>query len=76
MEDFVRFLIAPLVSNPNLVKIEDQGGLLMVTVPQADMGRVIGKHGQAVFHLRVLIRTYCKAHHLTPKHLQVQETTG
>jgi predicted RNA-binding protein YlqC (UPF0109 family) len=74
MEDFLRFMLTPLVADPESIQIAVTGSQATVIVPQSDMGKVIGKHGQMVAHLRTLLRTYCKNHHLPNPFLQVRQS--
>lgn len=59
MRDFIKFLLVPLVSEPEKIVISENGHLVTVEVGPEDVGRVIGKKGTVIHHLRVLIKTYC-----------------
>lgn len=76
MQKFIEFLVSPLVSDPTLLHITSTDNIVVVAVPSIDMGRIIGKRGQAIFHLRVLVATYSKLHHLPPKYIQIKELTS
>ncbi|MBT6068610.1 KH domain-containing protein [Candidatus Peregrinibacteria bacterium] len=59
-KDFVEFVVKQLVDNPTEVKIsrrvDELGVFIMVSVAKEDMGKLIGKNGQTVDALRVLLR--------------------
>src|SRR3954468_9287610 len=59
-QQFVEFIVKPLVSKPDAVQIErridEKGVLLELTVDPEDLGRVIGKRGATAQSLRTLLR--------------------
>ena len=59
MRNFLSFLITPLITNPDGLKISENGHLVTVEVDPVDVGRVIGKQGTVIHHLRTLLKTYC-----------------
>lgn len=71
MEDFLRFLITPLVSIPEEIVITQSGSILTLKVADADVGRIIGKKGNVISAIRTLIRTYCTVNHLQFPNLQL-----
>lgn len=58
--DFVEFVVKQLVDNPAEVQInrrvDELGVFITVSVAKDDMGKLIGKSGQTVDALRVLLR--------------------
>ncbi|MEX2028537.1 MAG: KH domain-containing protein [Candidatus Curtissbacteria bacterium] len=60
MEDLLRLLIQPLVTDINEVKIEkktDEGAVhFTVAVPKADIAKVIGKEGKMVKSIKNLLK--------------------
>ncbi len=69
MEDFLTFLINPLLSDPDSLRISSQPGNISISVNPADTGRAIGKHGQIINSIRTLFKTYCSLHRLAPTSL-------
>ena len=61
MKEFLKFLLANIVDQPEAVTIEekeDENGLiLLVNVAEDDRGKVIGKEGKVIFALRNLLNT-------------------
>jgi predicted RNA-binding protein YlqC (UPF0109 family) len=66
MEDFLRFLITPLLSEPKNLKISHTDSSVVIETDPQDTGRVIGKHGSVIHAIRVLLKTYCLANNLSP----------
>jgi uncharacterized protein len=64
MEEFLKFLVTPLLSAPDKLQITNQGNSLILKVDDADVGRIIGKKGTIINALRTLVRTYCTVHQL------------
>ena len=62
MEDFLRFLISPLLSFPDELVISTQLSTITIKVADGDVGRLIGKHGSVINALRTLTKTYCSSH--------------
>lgn len=60
MEDLIRTLIEPLVSNPKSIKIDkNQEGTnfkFKVSVPQTDIAKVIGKEGKMIKSIKNLVK--------------------
>jgi hypothetical protein len=61
MVDLVKFLVASLVDNPDLVVVESQPSegnseLIVIGVAPDDMGRVIGKRGKIISAIRELVK--------------------
>ncbi|MDD2515708.1 MAG: KH domain-containing protein [Candidatus Gracilibacteria bacterium] len=58
--DFLKFLIAGLVKNPEAIEITETedtlGVLLTLKIAKDDMGNVIGKEGKTVNALRTILR--------------------
>ncbi|KKP36535.1 MAG: hypothetical protein UR28_C0042G0005 [Candidatus Peregrinibacteria bacterium GW2011_GWF2_33_10] len=56
---FIEFVIRSIVSEPEKVvierKIDEMGVLIILKVSKADMGKVIGKNGQTVQAMRILL---------------------
>jgi uncharacterized protein len=72
MEDFLRYLISPLLSHPENLQIIAQGSTIVLKVDDADVGRIIGKQGNVINALRTLLKTYCSAHKLVFVNLLLQ----
>lgn len=57
--EFIEFLIKSIASEPEKVKIvrtiDDLGVLLLVTVSKVDIPKIIGKNGQTVKAMRILL---------------------
>ena len=64
MQDFLKSLLTPVVANPDAISITENGHLVTLEVDPTDVGRVIGKKGAVIHHLRVLVKTYCSTHNL------------
>lgn len=65
MEDFLKFLIIPLLSEPQGLQLSSSPESITIKVADADVGRIIGKHGNVINAIRTLLRTYCIAHQQT-----------
>jgi hypothetical protein len=72
MEDFLKFLITPLLGSPEQLEISQSGNILSLKVADEDVGRIIGKKGNVINALRTLIRTYGTVNHLPIQNLQLQ----
>lgn len=64
MEEFLKYLITPLLSAPEHLQLNSQGSTVILKVDDADVGRIIGKQGNVINALRTLLKTYCSAHRL------------
>lgn len=64
MQDFLNFLITPLLSDPSALQINQNGNIVTLKVGDVDTGRVIGKHGATINSLRTLLKTYCAAQNI------------
>ena len=64
MQDFLKFLISPLLTKPEELSISDSKSAVYLTVSDIDTGRVIGKHGTIISAIRTLLRAYCTLNHL------------
>ena len=57
---FVRFLVDNIVEHPEDIKIErtidDLGVLINLQANKDDMGRIIGKNGQTIKSIRILLK--------------------
>lgn len=62
MDDFLKFVVAPLLTEPNKLVVHLAGSSATIHVSQADMGRVIGKHGNIISAIRNLVKVYCATH--------------
>lgn len=69
MDDFLRFLILPLLSAPDKLRLTSSPSQIVIDVATADVGRLIGKHGSVINAIRILTQTYCTLHHLPLPHL-------
>ena len=57
MQDFLKFLISPLLTKPEELSISDSKSAVYLTVSDIDTGRIIGKHGTIISAIRTLLRT-------------------
>ena len=64
MEDFLKFIITPLLSEPKKLTIDVQNSIINLKVADSDVGRVIGKQGNVINAIRTLLKTYCAIHQL------------
>lgn len=65
MKDFLVYLLTPLVAKPESISVTENGHMVTLEVDPEDVGRVIGKKGTVIHHLRILLKTYCSTHKLT-----------
>ena len=72
MQDFLKYLITPLLSEPDSLQIVTAPGNISVKVADIDVGRIIGKQGNVINALRTLLKTYCTVHQLPPINLTLQ----
>lgn len=61
MEDLIRLLIGPLVSDPKKIKIEkasqeNDAVNFLVTIPKEDIAKVIGKEGKMIKAIKNLLK--------------------
>ena len=75
MEDFISFLITPLISNPDDFTIETSGGLIFVSLSGLDTGKIIGRKGNVITAIRTLLKAYCANHRLPPTGITIRATT-
>jgi hypothetical protein len=69
MEEFLEFLIRPLLSDPKKLNITGTTSQITVQVGSEDVGRVIGKQGAVINAIRTLFKTYCTTHSIPPVNL-------
>jgi len=69
MEEYLKFLITPLLSVPKDLEILSSAGTFTLKVAPEDVGRIIGKHGNMISALRTLLRTYNTLHRQPPVNL-------
>ncbi len=74
MDQFLTFLISPLLTEPSQLAISTSSAVITLHVNPADMGRVIGKHGIVISALRQLLRVYCLTHNHPPVTLTLAES--
>lgn len=59
-QEFLHFVLSSILDDTESLqidrKVDDLGVLLTVTVADSDMGKIIGKGGQTIQALRVLLR--------------------
>jgi predicted RNA-binding protein YlqC (UPF0109 family) len=79
-EDFVKYVVAALVTNPDAVELQrsedDKGEYLELTVDPADMGKVIGKAGATAKSIRTLLRGVGAKDNLPPLPLKIVDPEG
>lgn len=63
MDHFLKFVVAPLLTEPDKLAVHLAGSSATIHVAQVDMGRVIGKHGNIISAIRNLVKVYCATHH-------------
>jgi len=64
MQDFLIFLLTPLLSQPDQLVIKLSTYNIAISIAPEDMGRVIGKGGAVISAMRNLMRTYCISHQI------------
>lgn len=64
MQDYLNYLLTPLLSIPDKLEVSIQTGSISLRVSPVDTGRIIGKNGHVINSLRVLLKTYCHLHQL------------
>lgn len=69
MEEFLTYLISPILSVPSELKITTTVNTVTIQVSDSDIARVIGKHGSVIHNIRTLFKTYCANLKLTPSTL-------
>ncbi len=59
MKELVRFIVSPIVENPDAIEItevdSEKGKTLQLRVAQSDLGRVIGKQGKTAKAIRTIL---------------------
>lgn len=59
MKEYLEAILIPILTQPEALTVlettDDQGRLLSVNVARPDMGSVIGKEGQTINSVRVLL---------------------
>lgn len=62
MQDYLRAVIEPLLLEPQLLKVtethDDMGILFSLDVGRNDMGPLIGKSGETIKAIRLIMRVY------------------
>lgn len=64
MEEFLHYLISPILEQPEKLTITRQGVSLVIKVDESEVGKIIGKKGGVINAIRTLSRTYCAAHQI------------
>lgn len=64
MEDLLRFIITPLLTVPDKLKITANESSVTIDVDPTDIGRIIGKHGTVINAIRTIAKTFSTNHHL------------
>ncbi len=59
MQDFLKYIISPLLTDVDSLQITVDGSNYTVKVADADVGRLIGKQGNVINAIRTLVKTYC-----------------
>lgn len=75
MQDFLKFLLTPLLSLPDQLSIKSSTYNIAVSVAPEDMGRVIGRGGGVISAIRNLVRTYCICHQIPFTTITIAEPT-
>lgn len=59
MKELVRFIVTPIVENPEAIDItevdSEKGKVIQLRVAQSDLGRVIGKQGRTAKAIRTIL---------------------
>jgi len=71
MKQFLEFLITPLLSSPEQLAIDLSPENILISVSEADAGKIIGKKGSVINSLRVLLKAYCVNHKLPFQNLSL-----
>jgi predicted RNA-binding protein YlqC (UPF0109 family) len=66
MTDYLKYLIIPLLSQPDAMQVDITANTVNITVAKEDMGRVIGKHGLIISSIRNLTKVFASLHSLPP----------
>ena len=68
MKETLHYIVSSIVDNPDAVKIEesDDNGtiLLLISVAQEDMGKVIGKEGKVIRSIRNIMKVKAMKHNI------------
>jgi uncharacterized protein len=72
MQDFLKYLISPLLTDPDALEITAGQSAVSLKVADADVGRIIGKQGNVINAIRTLLKTYCALHQLPPVNLTLE----
>ncbi len=75
MQDFLKFLLTPLLSQPDQLLIKSSTYNIAVSVAPEDMGLVIGRGGAVISAIRNLVRTYCINHQIPFTTITIAEPT-
>lgn len=62
MDTFLKFVVTPLLSEPDKLEVHLADSSATIHVAAADMGRIIGKHGNIISAIRNLVKVYCATH--------------
>lgn len=64
MRDLVEYLAKSVVDHPEKVKVVERRGregvVYYVSVDPSDKGRIIGRQGQVIEAIRILVRAYAR----------------
>ena len=71
MENFLTFLITPLLSAPEALSIVRDASGYSVTTSPSDTGMIIGKNGSVINSIRSLAKSYCLQHRLPPANIRL-----
>jgi predicted RNA-binding protein YlqC (UPF0109 family) len=67
MKEFLQFLARQLVENPHEVDVQETSGdivsILQLRVAKEDLGRVIGRQGNTVQSLRIILNAIATRNH-------------
>lgn len=59
MKEFIEYIVKNLVDNPNAVDIKcyegERGIIVEIRVAQADVGKIVGRHGNTIKSLRTIV---------------------
>lgn len=73
MVELVQYIARSLVDRPDMVRVreceEDDGHLILLSVDQDDMGKIIGKHGRIAKAIRSVVKA---ASHRAPSRYTVE----
>jgi len=76
-KEFLEFAISKIVDFPKKLSIKEVGNNFEILADKSDFGKIIGKGGQMIWALRILIRTMrSKNNNSAPVNIEILEKNG